>query len=110
MIRKIKPRYDDDTVLSILRRRKIYISADCGGRGTCGRCRVRITDPASCDVPSDAERALLSENEIAGGIRLACMARVTGPAEVEILPDSLIPEESGHGDIAARKIEPLLQS
>lgn len=110
MIRKIKPRYDDDTVLSILRRNKIYISADCGGRGTCGRCRVRITDPASCDVPSDAERALLSENEIAGGIRLACMARVTGPAEVEILPDSLIPEESGHGDIAARKIEPLLQS
>ncbi|MBR3147310.1 MAG: DUF4445 domain-containing protein [Eubacterium sp.] len=110
MIRKIKPRYDDDTVLSILRRNKIYIFADCGGRGTCGRCRVRITDPASCDVPSDAERALLSENEIAGGIRLACMARVTGPAEVEILPDSLIPEESGHGDIAARKIEPLLQS
>ena len=110
MIRKIKPRYDDDTVLSILRRNKIYISADCGGRGTCGRCRVRITDPASCDVPSDAERALLSENEIAGGIRLACMARVTGPAEVEILPDSLIPEDSGHGDIAARKIEPLLQS
>ena len=110
MIRKIKPRYDDDTVLSILRRGKVYISADCGGRGTCGRCRIRLTDPASCNVPTDAEKALLTESELAKGIRLACEARLTGPAEVEILPGTLIPEESGCGDITARKIEHLLPS
>ena len=30
--------------LSILRREKIYFPLYCGGRGTCGKCRIRITE------------------------------------------------------------------
>lgn len=118
MIRKIKPRYADDTVLSILRRSKVYISADCGGRGTCGRCRIMLTDPALCNAPTQAEKAILSERELAEGVRLACEARISGPVEAEIIKGTLIPDEdhihpSGeaeHDEISAHKIEPLLPS
>ena len=37
--------------LSILRREKIYFPLYCGGRGTCGKCRIRITEgslPITC--------------------------------------------------------------
>ena len=30
--------------LSILRRENIYFPLYCGGRGTCGKCRIRITE------------------------------------------------------------------
>ena len=120
MKKTIKPKYDDDTVLSILRRRKIYLSADCGGRGNCGRCRIRISDPASCAEPSEAECKLLTENELAKGIRLACQTKVTEKMEIEIPPDSVIPESGNSCDdkfteedgrvSGAHKIEPLLPS
>ena len=120
MKKTIKPKYNDDTVLSILRRRKIYLSADCGGRGNCGRCRVRITDPASCAEPSEAECKILTESELAKGIRLACQTKVTEKMEIEIPPDSVIPESGNSCDdkfteedgnvSGAHKIEPLLPS
>ena len=105
----IRPKYINDTALDVLRRQKVYLCADCGGRGICGRCRVRFTDPASCPCPTDAERDLISEAGLKRGIRLACQAVIKGEAEIEIPGSSMITEGSA-AEPDVKKIEPLSQS
>ncbi|MEG2698742.1 MAG: ASKHA domain-containing protein [Ruthenibacterium sp.] len=59
------------------------IAMPCGGKGRCGKCRVKATGALS---PVTAEeRAALSEAELAGGVRLACCTRVLGDAAVTLL-------------------------
>lgn len=69
-----------ETVLELLRRNGIYIAAECGGRVKCGKCRVVCEGEFS--PLSDAEKALLSADEIADGIRLACCCRGVGNGKV----------------------------
>lgn len=58
----------------------------CGGEGTCGKCRVRITRGAGKAGP--IEEQVFSADEIARGFRLACQTVVRGPLHVEIPPGS----------------------
>ncbi len=50
---------------------EIHLDAPCGGNGSCGKCRVRIIQGAVSPILAEEER-LLSKQEIAKGIRLAC--------------------------------------
>jgi uncharacterized 2Fe-2S/4Fe-4S cluster protein (DUF4445 family) len=65
----------------------VSLVASCGGRGRCGTCRVEVV---SGDAPplTDAERALLDDDERAAGIRLACEIRPASDLEVRVLPSS----------------------
>lgn len=56
------------------------IDLPCGGRGKCMRCRVRARGELS--PLSEEERRGLAKNEIESGVRLACMARLSGDAEI----------------------------
>ncbi|MEI6876789.1 MAG: 2Fe-2S iron-sulfur cluster-binding protein, partial [Spirochaetota bacterium] len=49
----------------------------CGGKGRCGKCRVRAAGDLS--PPDDQEMALLSSAEFDEGWRLACLARIAPP-------------------------------
>ncbi|MEA4883684.1 MAG: ASKHA domain-containing protein [Clostridia bacterium] len=69
-------------LLDILRRAGVGVYAPCAGRGVCGRCKVSATGGLS--APTDAERELLTEAELAGGVRLACQAAIAGDSEVII--------------------------
>lgn len=53
----------------------------CGGRGTCGKCKVRAT--GSLGPVSLAERRHLTALELADGTRLACQTTVQGDCRVE---------------------------
>lgn len=55
------------------------IESTCGGRGTCGKCRVQVLRGAAEVTPAD--RRHLSEEELAAGWRLACEAIVTTDIE-----------------------------
>lgn len=55
----------------------------CGGRGTCGKCRVKVVRNAP--LPTDNERRLLEEKEIEEGIRLACLAAINDNIVVQLL-------------------------
>lgn len=70
-----------ETILEHLKKEGHYISADCGGRGTCGKCRVRFLQNAP--EPSDADLERLKPEELEQGFRLACKARVDGSFEIE---------------------------
>jgi uncharacterized 2Fe-2S/4Fe-4S cluster protein (DUF4445 family) len=52
------------------------IAGTCGGKGTCGKCRVQTQGDLSPVTP--AETRFLSPGDLAAGYRLACQARPLG--------------------------------
>ena len=66
--------------LSILRREKIYFPLYCGGRGTCGKYRIRITE-GSLPITTE-DRQFFSEDELKAGYRLGCRAVVTASCAI----------------------------
>lgn len=55
------------------------IESTCGGRGTCGKCKVRVVRGDTEITPAD--RRHLSEAELGEGWRLACQAEAHDDAE-----------------------------
>src|SRR5467141_5386029 len=50
------------------------IDSTCGGRGTCGKCKVRVLGAPS--EITDADHRELRQDEIADGWRLSCQAHI----------------------------------
>ncbi|MFA6506725.1 MAG: ASKHA domain-containing protein [Treponemataceae bacterium] len=68
-------------LLDAAREAGIELDSPCGGKGTCGKCVVRIT---SGDADSES-LGILSRNSVAEGYALACRTRVLkSPLDVEI--------------------------
>jgi len=67
---------------------ELALDLPCGGEGTCGKCRVRITRGAG--EPGPAERRAFTPEELDQGFRLACQVVVEAPLEVEIPRTSLL--------------------
>ncbi len=61
---------ESSSLLEQLRSQKLYVSAACGGRGTCGKCKVRMMSGAQ--EPSKEDIGFFAEEELAEGWRLAC--------------------------------------
>jgi len=58
------------------------IDSTCGGRGTCGKCKVRVLDRAT--EVTTADNRQLRKDEIAEGWRLSCQAHVHEDLRVEV--------------------------
>ncbi|MBS7642483.1 MAG: ASKHA domain-containing protein [Candidatus Bathyarchaeia archaeon] len=71
------------TLLEALRRASIQLPAICGGRGICGKCRVRIVKD-SLTAPTEAEKKHL-DRMIDSGFRLACQAKLIGDTIVDVM-------------------------
>jgi Na+-transporting NADH:ubiquinone oxidoreductase subunit F len=48
----------------------IHLASACGGKGTCGQCRIMVSGEVPRAVPTEA--AILPANALAAGARLAC--------------------------------------
>lgn len=60
----------------------LAIDSTCGGRGTCGKCKVRVTEG---NAPiREADRKFLSPTELNDGWRLSCRAVLHSDCVVEI--------------------------
>ncbi len=66
-----------------------FIETPCGGKGTCGKCLVRVEGDGASGV-TEIEKKKLSETELARGFRLACSTRITGDITVTLN------DKSGH--------------
>ena len=66
---------------AVSRVRDMHVDASCGGRGTCGKCKVKILK-GDLSKPSISETRFLSNKELDNGYRLACMVPVTGNIDV----------------------------
>jgi len=76
------------TLLEAARQTGVGIVSICGGRGTCGQCRVRVLDGLA-PPPTGAEGKVFSAEELATGYRLACQAEVLSDLRVHVPPTSL---------------------
>jgi Na+-transporting NADH:ubiquinone oxidoreductase subunit F len=74
-------------LLTVLAENGIYLPSACGGRGSCGQCRVAVTDGAPALLPNEA--AYFSPQEALAGQRLACMLKIRGPLALK-LPQTLL--------------------
>jgi uncharacterized 2Fe-2S/4Fe-4S cluster protein (DUF4445 family) len=76
-----------DTLLAALQANGFPLPAVCGGRGTCGKCKVRIVSGGWEPVAADA--AYFSREELDAGWRLSCVIRPSrcGNAVIEV-PDA----------------------
>ncbi len=78
------PARGGETILEVLG--SAGLAADCGGRGTCGKCVVKAVPQEHLSPPTGEERRRLGEEGTVRGLRLACQARIRGDVTVEI-PD-----------------------
>jgi Na+-transporting NADH:ubiquinone oxidoreductase subunit F len=74
-----------ETLLQGLARHGIYLPAACGGRGSCGQCRVRIGGVRLPLLPTEA--AHISRRDAAHGEHLACSVTVRDDLDVRIAAD-----------------------
>lgn len=62
----------------------VFVDNPCSGKGTCGKCRVKIVT-GEVSPMCETEEKLLKQEEIETGIRLSCMTEVMDSVEIELL-------------------------
>lgn len=90
------------TVLQAAARVGLMIETPCGGSGTCGKCRVRLTQ--GCGAATAADKHTFTTAELHDGWRLACRTTLDAPAVITIPPTSLVGDE--HQIMAASESDP----
>lgn len=80
-------------LLEAAARAGVAVEGNCGGKGTCGKCKVRLQKRLA--EPTETEKKLLSPEELENGWVLACQRRAGEDLVVEV------PEQS---DAFRRKI------
>jgi uncharacterized 2Fe-2S/4Fe-4S cluster protein (DUF4445 family) len=78
----------EETLLSAAQSVGVELQAVCGGVGTCGQCKVRLT-AGLLSAPTSQEREKLGQELLEAGCRLACQALPTSHVTLEIPPQSL---------------------
>ncbi|MEX1377200.1 MAG: 2Fe-2S iron-sulfur cluster binding domain-containing protein [Eubacteriales bacterium] len=73
------------SLLSTLAGQKIFIPSACGGKATCGLCKVRVLEGAGPLLPT--EEPYLSEEERENNYRLSCQVKIKNNIRI------VIPEE-----------------
>ena len=62
----------------------LFIDNACGGKGLCGKCRVKVT-VGDAGEPGETERGILKPEEFEQGIRLACLTWPASDICIELL-------------------------
>jgi Na+-transporting NADH:ubiquinone oxidoreductase subunit F len=73
------------SLLSTLAEKKIFLPSACGGKGTCGVCKCKITSDIGPHLPT--EIPLLTKEEIKEGIHLSCQVKVKKNISIDIPED-----------------------
>ncbi len=73
-------------LLTTLSQTGIFVPSACGGRGSCGACKVKIVSDVGPYLPT--ETPYMNKEELAQNIRLSCQIKVKKDIEIE-LPEEL---------------------
>ncbi|HAK45556.1 MAG TPA: oxidoreductase [Spirochaeta sp.] len=74
------------TLLSTLMEEEIFVPSACGGRGSCGLCKLKVESGAGQYLPT--ELPWISKEEQAGNVRLSCQVKVKNDMSIRI-PEEL---------------------
>lgn len=75
------------TLLSTLYANEIFIPSACGGKGSCGHCKITVTAGGGPVLPT--ETPYLARKEIRSNLRLACQVKIREDIYVRIPSDLL---------------------
>ena len=86
---------EDHSILEALIGAGLFLRTDCGGKGGCGKCRVRLVAGTSkyAAGPDESEIKILGKSELSEGVRLACRLSVSGDITLEIPETSRLSAE-----------------
>ncbi|NLN92029.1 MAG: NADH:ubiquinone reductase (Na(+)-transporting) subunit F [Candidatus Hydrogenedens sp.] len=73
------------TLLGTLAEHRIFVASACGGKGTCGVCKVAIQEGGGSLLPT--EEAHISKKEEREGVRLSCQVKVKNDMAITIPPE-----------------------
>lgn len=74
-------------LLSALTDEKLFIPSACGGRGTCGLCKLKVLEGAGALLPT--EEPYLDKAERESNVRLSCQVKIRNDLRIEI-PEELL--------------------
>ncbi|MDD3655779.1 MAG: ASKHA domain-containing protein [Atribacterota bacterium] len=81
-------------LLDVLKQAGINITTPCGGKGSCGKCKVIVSSEGlDSDLLNSNEQKWISEEEIKKGFRLACQCYLYQNSTIIIPPSLLIKED-----------------
>ncbi|WP_207179324.1 ASKHA domain-containing protein [Anaerocellum diazotrophicum] len=71
-------------LLDVLQKNSFDIEASCGGKGVCGKCKVRVKKGQKpyLENLTQEEKRHLREDEISSGVRLACRVEISEDLDV----------------------------
>src|SRR5208337_1780269 len=78
---------DGSTLLDALVAAGFSVAADCGAKGKCGRCKVKVHKGASRLPLSKAEAKRIGDLEAARGFRLACQHAAVDGLVLEVVEE-----------------------
>lgn len=84
------------TLLSALSEKKIFIPSACGGKATCGLCKLKVLEGADPILPT--EEPYLTAHEKQDSVRLSCQVKVKRNLKIEI-PEELFSVQEYHTKI-----------
>jgi Na+-transporting NADH:ubiquinone oxidoreductase subunit F len=70
------------TLLQMLSAQKLFIPSACGGKGTCGVCKVHVHEGGGAMLPT--ERGHITRGEEREGCRLSCQLKVKSDMKIEL--------------------------
>jgi len=73
------------TLLGTLSANKIFIPSACGGKGSCGVCKVTVTKGGGAMLPTEVSH--INRGEEREGVRLSCQVKVKGDMDIELPPE-----------------------
>lgn len=73
------------TLLGALAAQKIFIPSACGGKGSCGVCKVHVHEGGGEMLPT--EKGWISRGEAREGCRLSCQVKVKSDMRIEVEPE-----------------------
>lgn len=74
-----------NTLLNTLAAQKIFIPSACGGKGTCGVCKVKVHGGGGALLPTETSH--VNRGEAREGVRLSCQVKVKQNMKIEIDPE-----------------------
>jgi len=96
----------DISILESLKREDIFLTSSCGGKGTCGKCKIIIRS-GSVNTRSAIK---LTQEEIKKGYTLACQAFSEGDVLIEIPKESMLTLEGKIATGKSKDLQALLRS
>ena len=96
----------DISILESLKREDIFLTSSCGGKGTCGKCKIIIRS-GSVNTRSAIK---LTQEEIKKGYTLACQAFSEGDVLIEIPKESMLTLEGRIATGKSKDLRALLRS